>query len=435
MKKFLILVLFVVLGLTNIGLSQNYEILHVGQFNARFYCANDDNLTGVIVYGEENCDNQTWYVTVLNSYGEETVFIDEQNIDSIVILTPNEFAVYNLSYNGCNINCYSGISFEVTYTNENPFTESIIWKRKNESITLDANPNYMDWSCLWSTGEMTETIEVSEPGTYSVTITDYCGSATYSVEVRDNVDLYRATCDLLTNKNQVTWQITPEQAEYITSVKVYRNTTDLIATVPYTDGSFTDDIGSESTQWQYHLVGVSVEGDDCPIPSYWKRTIHLDHVQGTQGNHILQWTPYEEEAPSKETVVAYAIYDVVNGEAHHVIDVGSFTNVYSYNPSDFSGSAVVAAVFSGRGLEDHAFSNMISMTAVGETPTSTIVVYPNPSNGTFTVEGTAQLTIYNTLGQIISTSQSEDGTHSFSLSHGIYFVKSGEGVVKKVVVE
>lgn len=434
MKKFLVLVLFVVLGLTNIGLSQNYEVLHICNFTSWNHCITDDSFDGIIVYGEEDCDNQSWYVIMYNEYGP-TVFLEEENVNFIIIDKTDEEASFDIAYTGCSLNCHSFYEFWDTYTDENPLAEPIVWKHKNESITLDANPNYMDWSCLWSTGEMTETIEVSEPGTYSVTITDDCGSATYSVEVRDNVDLYRATCDLLTNKNQVTWQVTPEQAEYITSVKVYRNTTDLIATVPYTDGSFTDDIGSESTQWQYHLVGVSVEGDDCPIPSYWKRTIHLDHVQGSQGNQILQWTPYEEEAPSKETVAAYAIYDVVNGEARHVIDVGNFTNVYSYDPADFSDSAVVAAVFSGRGLEDHAFSNMISMTAVGETPTSTMFVYPNPSNGTFTVEGATQLTIYNTLGQTIITSQSEDGTHSFSLSHGIYFVKSGEGVVKKVVVE
>ena len=104
-------------------------------------------------------------------------------------------------------------------------------------------------------------------------------------------------------------------------------------------------MGSENTQWQYHIVGVSVEGDDCPIPSYWKRTIHLDHVQGTQSDHILQWTPYEEESPEKSEVTAYRIFDVVNGVPTKVIDVGNFTNVYTYNPVDFHGYGVVAAVF------------------------------------------------------------------------------------------
>ena len=269
-------------------------------------------------------------------------------------------------------------------------------------------------------------------------MTNDCGSATYSVEVRDNVELYRATCDLVTNRNQLTWQVTEAQAQYVSAVKVYRNSTELVATVPYTDGAFTDNIGSEATQWQYHIVAVDSDGNDCPIPSRWKRTIHLDRVQGAQGNQILQWTPYEEESPTKETVEAYGIYDIVNGEARHVIDVGSFTNVYAYNPADFMGYGAVAAKFAeNKGFETLAFSNhTIVPLDVEENKTSIFTVYPNPSDGRFTVEGTGRLTITNVLGQTILESQ-VDGLQTFTLPQGVYFLRSDGDypTVYKLIIE
>ena len=435
MKKFIILLFLVVLKMA--GYAQQYEIVTVEQLNEQnlFFCMNND-FEGLIIYGENDCDNQTWYIT---DYGSIT--IQEENVDSVVIYNQAQNVIsLEVNYSGCNISFSNKwVALIKTAINENPLSEQVQWKRKNEFVTLNAeiHCSYQEINYEWSTGETAPSIEVSEPGIYSVTLTDYCGSATYSVEVRDNVEIYRATTDLVTNLNQVTWNTTPEQSEYITAVKVYRNN-ELVGTVPYTDGVFTDNMGSENTQWQYHIVGVSVEGDDCPIPSYWKRTIHLDRVLGAQGQYILQWTPYEEESPAKDEVTAYGIYDVVNGIPNHVIDVGNFTNVYAYNPADFHGYGAVAAVFAEKGLEEFAFSNLTKelLTSVGENPEPKMSIYPNPTNGEFTVECKGNLAIYNTLGQIVAISHAtENGIHSFSLGTGVYFIKSDEGAVQKVVVK
>ena len=431
MKK-LIFVIMLSISFLRVN-AQFYEQLYIEEMVYGFssvYCADDENLLGIIIYGT-GCPDQIW--TLKDEFGN--VLIHEENADSIAIQNPHEAQYFDFFYEGCDNNImisYYAILFRTLATN--PFNEPIVWKRPEEFVTLSVYPFN---EIIWSNGETGESIEVSEPGIYSVTLTNVCGSATYSVEVRDNVEIYRATTDLVTNLNQVTWNTTPEQSEYITAVKVYRNN-ELVGTVPYTDGVFTDNMSSENTQWQYHIVGVSVEGDDCPIPSYWKRTIHLDRVLGAQGQYILQWTPYEEESPAKDEVTAYGIYDVVNGIPNHVIDVGNFTNVYAYNPADFHGYGAVAAVFAEKGLEELAFSNLTKemLTSVGENPAPKMSIYPNPTNGEFTVECTGNLAIYNTLGQIVAISHAtENGIHSFSLGTGVYFVKSDEGAVQKVVVK
>ena len=423
MKKF-ILMLIVLIG-TTFAQAQNYATLHVEEVSATppnvfNYCNNE--YSGVIIYAQEGCYYNEWIVDYTNHY---------QNLESITIEASEE-EIY-VHYSGCGLNRIMTINF-LSSSIDNPFSEPLVWKRQGESIIL--NTNLDGYNFLWSNGSNENQIEVSEPGIYSVTISDgICLNQTFSVEVRDNVELYRATCDLRSNLNQVTWQTTPQQAEYISAVNIYRNTYQLIATVPYLDGSFTDNIGSESTQWQYHVVAVDNDGNECPIPSYWKRTIHLDHVQGTQGE-ILQWTPYEEENPAKNIVIYYSIYDVVNGEPQHVIDVGNFTNVYAYNPNDFDGYGTVAAVFEEgkKGIEELAFSNLTSeVLDVGENSLSSFNIYPNPSNGRIIIRGTGILTISNMIGQIIFQREI-DGESFVELPAGVYVAKLGNAN-QKVVVE
>ena len=73
-------------------------------------------------------------------------------------------------------------------------------------------------------------------------------------------------------------------------------------------------------------------------------------------------------------------------------------------------------------------------TEVPENSSRSFMVYPNPTNGRFTVKGASKVTVFNALGQVVATNRSEEETHSFSLPSGIYFIKADE-MVKKVVVE
>ena len=87
---------------------------------------------------------------------------------------------------------------------------------------------------------------------------------------------------------------------------------------------------------------------------------------------------------------------------------------------------------------DFLYHYLIFPTSIPETEEPKIQVYPNPSNGVFNIEtgGETTLTIYNSMGQTVATFETKKGVFAVSnLSSGVYFVKSGDGMVKKIVVE
>ena len=451
MKGIVFMILFIINVM--IGHAQHYENVSIDELintDEVIYCI-DDSLLGIIIYCEPVFDSTMWHVT--DYYG--TVVVDIQDVDSIVLYNTGEaksyyldFSAYIPDYGWMSILQDKYISVWKTSTTNNPFEEPTIWKHRNETAILNGNPiaPWNPYTYLWSTGEITETIEITEPGIYSVTLTDLCGSATYSVEVRDNVELYRATVDLRTNKNKVTWLATPEQAEYITDVKIYRDGT-LVGTAPYTSGYFLDAIGSDAAARTYQIVGVSKEGDDCPIPSYQKGTIHTTYYQDVNNDLNMTWsTPYVEEgAQGQLTGFEIYKYNPATEELTLIDAVNSSITDYTCSANAFvGGRAILAATFSSKGsslkegeeLESRSFSNLSeNILVVDEETLANFKVYPNPTNGAFTVQGIKDLTVFNTLGQTIATSHSENGTHQITVSSGIYFIKSDEGVVKKVVVE
>ena len=69
--------------------------------------------------------------------------------------------------------------------------------------------------------------------------------------------------------------------------------------------------------------------------------------------------------------------------------------------------------------------------------TAVFRVYPNPNNGTFTVEGEGRLKVFNLLGQAV-IDRDLDGKLTLTLPSGMYLVRLVNGMVnetRKVVVE
>jgi len=317
-----------------------------------------------------------------------------------------------------------------------PWLPEYEWKHGGEMITLTApqSPNNLyHWEYEWSTGENQREIEVVDPGIYWTQLYNDCGEAFDSVEVRNGVDISLASTDLETNLNQISWLVDDAQSHYLTQVNVYRNGQP-VGSVPYAEGRFLDNIGSGAMQWQYHVVGVTSDGEECSVPSYWKRPIHLDHLQG-QSNHVLQWTSYEAE--NDASVIAYRIYDWVDGELRFVEEVGDFVNTYNYNPEDITSEAIVAAVLSSGEL---SYSNRVpTHLGVGENGKTDLSIYPNPSDGLIILSGLlpGEYFITNIMGQTVLTGSLNAETQQIDVSNlpgGMYFITVGN-MTKKFVVE
>ena len=67
--------------------------------------------------------------------------------------------------------------------------------------------------------------------------------------------------------------------------------------------------------------------------------------------------------------------------------------------------------------------------------TNTMSVYPNPANGSFTMElqNEADVNIYNAVGQMVKTYKSVKSVTVNDLEAGIYFLQSGNQTQKVVV--
>ena len=434
MKKF-ILVIMLLVGNIALTFAQNDTVIYMADHpDYTVVCLNHFNR--VLIYGPE-CQDYLWVVRHNGGYDEHPegnpLVIDGVFDDS-----------YSIEYTGCDL----WWDFDLHFTDDRwvptSFTHET-WKHQGETMMLQAVENVGDstyYDFYWSTGEggwSVWEIPVAEPGVYTCQIPAMCGTATRTFIVRDNAEIYRATVDLATNKNKVTWYTTPEQAEYISQVKVERDGM-VVGTVPYMDGQFLDNIGSENAARNYRLTGITTGGDECPIPSHQLGTLHVDFSPNASNPNKLNmaWTaPYiEEGAPLTVTYFQICKYDPNTGEVTVVDQIGANNTIGSYDISLFDGGyATVAAVFSeGKDHEELSFSNLTEdILAVGENAGNRFTIYPNPAKDRVTVEGSGILTVTNTLGQTLLTKEI-DGKTTIELPQGLYFVKLGS-VTRKIVVE
>ena len=389
----------------------------------------------IIVVTNELCEEYLykpeWFIE--NSSGQ---YIAHYTKAYRICLIPNEenryFAVY---YYGCDIENRGFVFAFHDFQVPEPWTQNYKWKRKGTSTTLEApqNPETNDCSYQWSTGSHQESITVTQPGIYWVRIYNDCGELTDTIQVRDNVELYRATVDLETNLNKATWEVTEEQAGYISEVKVYRDGM-LVGTAPYQDGYFLDAIGSDNAARNYKIIGVTPEGNNCPIASYEKGTIHTTYYEDVNHNLNMTWNvPFVEEgAQGTPTYFQICKYDPATGDLTVVDQVNATITDYTCGVNQFDGGqAVIAAVFSnGKGFEELAFSNLTpDILGVGENSLAD-KVYPNPTSGIVNIDchNMVEVKVFNALGVMVKRQiiEGEDNAQIdlSAFSDGLYILQA-----------
>ena len=430
MKKLFLLVMFMVSSIALIH-AQEPIVVHVSDSPESMRLCYESNQQ-VVVYAQEGCSEFYWEINNVNHF------------ENPIVINPQRGINFHVCYWGCEDFAHD---FWIRYIDSNvpnDFTHTV-WKRQAEMDTIAAvGHDSIDYpfmyEFLWSTGETTRTIEVTEPGTYTCTISELCGTATRTFIVRDNVEIYRSGVDPATNKNRVLWQTTPEQAAYISNVKVERDGM-VVGTVPYLDGQFLDNIGSENAARIYRITAIASDGTECPIPSYQFGTFNTIYSPDIANPNLMNFSwedPFIEEGSPYE-VIAYRIGRVDNSGEFIVIDqLSANVHLGKYDMDLFDGDyGIVAAVFndSKRDYEELAFSNRSDngIVGIGEQNGENFGIYPNPAKDCFTVEGTGVITVTNTLGQTILT-QEIDGKATIELPQGIYFVKLN-GQTRKIVVE
>ena len=230
----------------------------------------------------------------------------------------------------------------------------------------------------------------------------------------------------------VTWQTTTAQAEYLDHVIIKRDGLE-VGTANYSDGFFLDNIGSDLAQRTYTVIAVDTDGSQCPIVSYPKETIHMAYLTGVNNTIEVNWN-----VPTGYDLLGYNICEWIpngkDGELNVIDFVGATVTSYTCQASQFtSGYVIIQGIEAGK-PESRLLSNRSSETVgVGEYGMEGFKVYPNPTNGILTVEGTGRLSVMNLLGQEILTQEVERKT-TLELPKGMYFMRLGSAT-RKVVVE
>ena len=229
---------------------------------------------------------------------------------------------------------------------------------------------------------------------------------------------------------------------------------------PLTPGpwSWRDDNAhfGQDTVWNY----LPKIGDTCDIALYPKLTPGL--VMGTQPapgggwyltmKSVMQSNKKELEGRDGEEYV-YALYTVDHDGVRHPFEVDGEqvvlpTSTQAYllpgRHPDAYYQGGIGKLTGGKdgGMEVLSYSNKVEnplpdLDDVGDlsgdgTNATGLKVWPNPNNGTFTVEGEGRLAVTNVLGQVIKETNLE-GLATMELTKGFYILKLGNVALKVVV--
>jgi hypothetical protein len=308
----------------------------------------------------------------------------------------------------------------------------------------------------WSNGAVnSSSINVSESGSYSVTVTDNNGCTATSSPVDVNLSLLSAvpiclvTVDEATGKNNVVWE--PVTSELINSYVILKETNVAnvyaqIGTVAYgSNGLFEDANSNPQVQANRYKLALI---DTCGILSSnsdYHKTIHLATNQGLGNNVNLIWSGYEGF-----DFGSYNIYRGASASSMTLLttiasNLDSYTDInppagevyYMIEVEGVSCDPERTLVYSHSNIIDA----LVGIKEVNET-LAAISIYPNPAQSILNLIASEsdfgfEYTIHNAFGQLIVKDKIQSTNTAIPVSNyanGNYILRIG-GVVKRFVVQ
>lgn len=271
-----------------------------------------------------------------------------------------------------------------------------------ETFTIDAGNPSLNW--MWSTTETTQQITVTTSGQYSVAVSDaMCtGYDTINVTVNTNPVLVTSVADGNICLGE-------SDTMYVSGAMLYNWSSGGIGTM---------EIVTPMTTTAYTVYGLDANG--CTDLDTLVITVNnpvatlaltLDTVCLSGGSVSLSG-----ESPSGGTFSGPG----VTGNSFDPMVAGIGTWPIAYDYTDVNGCA--AATVTDSIMVDPCLD------VAGNSPAvSSFTLYPNPNNGTFTMnlsgKGMMQVKIFDATGRLIESTQRTSGTYSMQISvAGLYMI-------------
>lgn len=140
----------------------------------------------------------------------------------------------------------------------------------------------------------------------------------------------------------------------------------------------------------------------------------------------------------------YCIIDATNTSSDPIVVTGSHNWSNSANDEYDENTLIIHdAIVANQYLEEFSkrYSTLSSVRDYAKL-NDAIIVYPNPSNGSFSIDGLKhtidKLTVLNSIGQIVEVLEFPNNTINLNLDKGVYFINiisKGEVMSKKISIE
>lgn len=206
----------------------------------------------------------------------------------------------------------------------------------------------------------------------------------------------------------------------------------------YDDDPYSIEIGA--VNWYSYNEGqwlISISSITITKENEGRWTYHNHHTGMWFDFYItLATTPeetkvsFEREVPLEPCTEIFA-YDLIDGEENPRLSCLWDDGETSYSRIVYDDGTYTVTVSDSCGREVTNTWLVGDYTGTHESVASPSI-YPNPSNGVFTIEGSGTYSIYNTVGQLVKTINVE-GMQKVALPSGLYFVRNDETTTKVVV--